>query len=680
MFVYLIEKRGVTTMENKHAIASAEIFYSKLINDFSSFPAKFRYSGKEYTGFPTPDFSATEHKSGKSKDKITDMFTLAGPENLTVTIETAYWCEYGVSEWTIGFENRGNADTALLSDVYCCVLDFEGKSPVLKGILGDHENDYRPYSFNLSEKPVYFESLSGRPTHVNFPYFNLEYGSGGAMIALGWAGSWSADFSADGNTTRFLGRSTVGMSLFLKPGEKIRTALTVIAPYYVRNEQYASNFWRKWFINCNMPKADVSGKDVEPFSTCYFAYDTGLPNSDGSISERYTTWKPSLDKMFGVGVKVDFRWFDAGWYSDPEGKTVESDWWGTVGSWELDPVKWPGKTFRESVDFTRAHGMKTLVWFEPERVTNPEALSRNYGYNTEWAIKVPGESAITNNIGNPDCLRWTTDRVCRMLRDNNVDMYREDNNSDPGALWRYLDGKDGRMGMTECRMVLAHYKMWDDIIETTKATGGCAFCDSCASGGGRNDIESLRRGIPILRSDKDRTTTSLRLSMTTSFDNWIPFTGASTKESAEQLDAPVNADIYIWRASYLPILNIASMFVYNPDQDFSSLRAGIAEWNKVKPYLLKDFYVLTPWHPENDRTGFTSYSYYDPEKQKGVLFIFRMEDCEDNSFRLTLPYAETGKTHVLTDADSESGSVYSPDMPVILDKKRTAKLYFVSVD
>ena len=30
-----------------------------------------------------------------------------------------------------------------------------------------------------------FTSDSGRATHGNFPYFNLEYGDGGAMLAIG---------------------------------------------------------------------------------------------------------------------------------------------------------------------------------------------------------------------------------------------------------------------------------------------------------------------------------------------------------------------------------------------------------------------------------------------------------------------------------------------------------------
>jgi alpha-galactosidase len=323
-------------------------------------------------------------------------------------------------------------------------------------------------------------------------------------------------------------------------------------------------------MSYNIPKADSAGNEIKPFTTSCIAGDTGLPNSDGSISERYYTWKPSLEKMIAEDVKVDFRWFDAGWYVAPDLHSEETNWWGTIGSWELDPVKWPDKTFLESTEFARANGMKTLVWFEPERVTDPQNLAKNFGYNTKWAIKMEGESAISNNIGAPDCFEWTVGRICKFLRENKVEMYREDNNCKSAKLWAYLDGLegDGRSGITESKLIDAHYRMWDRLIECTLSYGGCAFVDSCASGGGRNDLESMRRGIPLLRSDADRTTTSLRLSMTSSFNKWIPFCGASTKETRLQLETASCNDRYIWRSSYLAALNLYSKYVYGEEKEF----------------------------------------------------------------------------------------------------------------
>lgn len=659
-------------------------WYADITENLEKFPFAFVYNQKKYDGFAREYFDIVQCETKVEKKKTTKIYVMRLTEQLEITLVTAFYPGYGAAEWTVWFENVSETDSGILESLESR-LAFEGDHPVVKGILGDHVNLYQPYAHELEQMPVRFYTDSGRPTHVNFPYFNLEYGDCGVMLAIGWAGTWTADFSYNGERVEYCAKSSNDIETYLKPGEKIRTALFVRAPYSVRNENYATNYWRSWFVECNLPPYDASGKALEPFSSCCLANDTGLPNSDGSISECYTTWKPSLDKMMEEDAKVDFRWFDAGWYVAPDGSTPEWDWWGSIGTWELDPRKWPGKTFLESTDYARAHGMKTLMWFEPERVTDPDNLVKYYDYEKQWAIVREGYSNVANNIGDDACLAWTTERVCKVLRENKVEMYREDNNSDPAALWLYLDTLEGehRKGITECKFVMGHYKMWDDIIACTLSYGGCGFVDSCASGGGRNDLESLRRGVPILRSDNDRTSTSLRLSMTTAFNKWIPFCGANTKEKAGQLDPRGASDVYIWRASYLPALNVDSQFVQDPDQDFDMLRFGLREWKKVSPYLLKEFYVHTPWHSEHDRSGFTSYSFFDGDADRGVLFLFRMEDCGLNHITVKLPYAQNGVSYRLTDEDSREsfeaeGEVLNKDgVSFVLENRRTARLIWV---
>ncbi|MBQ8164184.1 MAG: alpha-galactosidase [Clostridia bacterium] len=658
--------------------AAADLKYQRLAENPQEIPFSFVYDGREYKGFAPEFFTLKDKRTDAEKDKETQTFIFGFSGVLEISVILTHYFSHGATEWTVWFENVSDKNSGIIENMKT-ELVFNGKNPMLKGILGDHVNQYSQYSLDLTGASFDFSSDSGRATHINFPYFNLEYGDGGAMLAIGWAGTWNANFSSDGENTTYTAGSVNGMKLYLKPGEKIRTALFAAAYYNVRNEYYATNYWRNWFIEHNMPKADKEGNSIQPFSTCCLASDTGLPNSDGSISERYFTWKPSLEKMIEEDVKVDFRWLDAGWYSRPDGGSEEVMWGDVIGTWELDPVKWPDKTFLESTDFARANGMKTLVWFEPERVTYPEDLEKNYGYNAEWAIRIDGVAAISNNIGVPECLEWTTERICKMLRENKVEMYREDNNCNAAVLWKFLDDKEGenRKGITECKFIAGHYKMWDDIIACTLSYGGCGFVDSCASGGGRNDLESMRRGVPLLRSDSDRKSSSLRLSMTTAFNKWIPFCGANTKEKLEELAPTGTSDPYVWRASYLPSLNVDSQFVQDPDQDFGMLRFGLKEWKEVSPYLLKEFYVLTPWHRENDTNDFTAYCYFDPETEKGVLFAFRQESCVRNKLRVSLPFAHAGEKYSFTDKDSGEKIVSDGKAELYFENPRMARLLWI---
>ncbi len=669
-------------MKRDYTNVKADDFYRSVKDHPELLPFSFTYDGIEYRGISERYFKKKKQSVDVvgQKETVTREFDFF--DELTITLVLTHYYSHGVTEWTVWIENRGEKNSKVIEKMQS-EITFVGAYPQLKGILGDYVNQYGQYCEDLTDRSITLSADTGRATHVCFPYFDLEYGDGGAMLAIGWAGTWSATFCSDGKNTKYTASSVNGLKTFLKSGEKIRSALFVVAEYGVRNESYATNFWRSWYVEYNLPKADSKGNALVPFSTCCFANDTGLPNSDGSISERFSTWKPSLDIMIKNDVKVDYRWFDAGWYVRPDGKSEEVDWWGSVGTWTLDPVKWPGKTFLESTDYARANGMKTLVWFEPERVTDPENLVKNYGYDASWAIrKEEGSRTVSNNIGIPECLKWTTDRICKMLRENKVEMYREDNNCDARSLWTYLDDKEGenRKGITECKFIIGHYKMWDDIIQCTSSYGGCAFVDSCASGGGRNDLESMRRSIPLLRSDSDRTTIALRLSMTTAFNKWIPFCGANTKEKEKQLSQDGISDVYTWRASYLPALNVDERFVHNTTGNFDNLKFGLEEWKKVAPYLLKEFYVLTPWHRECDKTAFTAMSYFDPESERGVLLAFRQETNDFcDTLTVTLPYAK-GRKCVLTNEDThETSLIEDGTMSVCFSEKRSAKLFWVEL-
>ncbi len=680
-------------MPRNYTNKSAQLWYKCVKENMERFPFSFIYGGIKYEGFGSEDFKEKSRRVCEEggRETVYIQFDLKG--ELTVSLKLSHYYSHGVTEWTVEFANDTDSDTKVISEPKTEMV-LKGENPILRGSLGDHDNKYAAYFRDLSkeEEGVSFVSDTGRATHINFPYFNLEYGDGGAMLAIGWAGTWRADFVTNGDETRYTASSVINLSSYLKPGERIRTALFVYAPYTVRDEHYATNFWRSWFMEHNIPKADAEGNPIPPFSTANLAFDAPPPYSDGSINENYKTWRPTLEKMIEEDIKVDYRWLDAGWYISPDLESAtpwadDHDWWYTVGAWELDEKKWPGKTLLESTEFAREHGMKTLMWFEPERITHLQDMEKNFGYNPEWAIVTYDTKrqrvSISNNFGDPDCYRWTVDRICKILRENKIELYREDNNTDPQSAWKIKDTYEGknRRGITECKFIDAHYRMWDEIRDCTKSYGGCAFVDSCAAGGGRNDLESMRRGLPLLRSDADGISSCLRLSMTTSFNKWIPFCGASIREENPELGITSNyTDKYTWRCSYLPALRLKTRFSLEPQPDFDMLRYGMKRWREISSYLLKEFYVLTPWHSHVDKTGFTSFAYYDPDTKKGVLFAFRREECENDTLSLELPFMKDGVSCTFTDEDD--GNVFTctePALSITFDGPRTSKEFFFEV-
>lgn len=663
--------------------------YGELISDLENFPVSFCYRGVRYTGFSGEHFSETARRSFPEEDRLRTQIELCLDRTLTVTLEAACYPEYGAMEWTVWFGNpSAEEDSGILENVDALSAAFPAERPVLKGILGDHENQYAPYARDLLAEPVRFVSPGGRATHINFPYFYLETAGWGMFLALGWGGTWEAEFRYDQKTSRVLcrGAGTLGMRTYLRPGERVRTPLTALLFCEKADEQSAMNIWRRWFVACNLPAESADGTCVRPYSTMFLAYDTGRPNSDGSISEYDGSWKRSMDAYYGNGLRADFRWFDAGWYVDPYGKTVESDWWGTVGTWEMDAKKWPGDSFLQSVRYARRHGTRTLMWFEPEHVTHLEGMVANYGYRPEWAIRDPNNAnSYLNNLGHPDCLKWTLDRVIGALEQSGADLYREDFNMDPAPFFAIGDRGQGpdRTGITENFHMQGHYALWDGILDYCAGHGKCTFIDSCASGGGRNDLESMRRALPFLRSDSDRTTTDLRLAMTARLARWLPYTGAMAKESEGQLDNG-RTDLYTIHTTLLPHVCYQAAFYHERETlDWETLRRGQRDWAEISPYLLKDFYVLTPFRATDDGSGWTVFLYYDPERDAGALQAFRPADCAEETCRIRMRGVAPDRYYRLRDPEGGNGVERIQGDQLIAgyllraEKPRTSLLLFV---
>lgn len=638
-------------------------------------PISFSYDGRGQVGFAGCE--VLECSLAANGVETDGRLRVRIDETLVAEIEGAYRADFGETEYVLWFENDGTHPSKVISDVVCLRYDFENCSeeetcPRLRGIRGDHENMYCPYEVDCWNKPDGFRiEGKSRPTHVEFPYFDMFLKEGGLLCAIGWAGNWRADFDNLRDCPRpdwryrISFRSCPSFASVLLPGERIRMARVVLIPHRGSDLDHVSNLWRAWFRKYNEPKMNAAGDRLRPLTTAYFALDTGRPNSDGSVSEGADTWRPTLEKLVAEDVVPDFRWFDAGWYFDPRGQTIASAWYD-VGSWELDTVKWPKGSFRASVDAGHAVGMKTLVWFEPERVCDPGALAANYGYREEWAIPNgenpmrKGAPAFWNNLGDPACLAWTLGRIFALMDAGDIDLYREDHNVSPDAAWQEGDRRDEaaqglpRRGMTEIKGVMGHWALWDAILERGRRRGRCTFIDSCAAGGGRNDIESLRRAVPFTRSDQDRARTELRLSMNASFCRWIPFHGSGTPswEGGLGPDGMFGLDSYDFRATLLPICNICAEFSHNPNYDFNLLRRNIAEWRSINDLLLKDFYVITSWHSGGDAGGWDVFAYDDAEKGESIILAFRQAESPYPSCEARLKFADPSAQYEITDADT----------------------------
>ncbi len=92
-----------------------------------------------------------------------------------------------------------------------------------------NRSDYGPRETPLPPKATAtFAGAGGRPTNVDWSYFNLQWGDEGVIIVVGWPGQWAGEFVRD--EARGL-RVRAGQELVrtkLLPGEEIRSPLMVL--------------------------------------------------------------------------------------------------------------------------------------------------------------------------------------------------------------------------------------------------------------------------------------------------------------------------------------------------------------------------------------------------------------------------------------------------------------------
>jgi alpha-galactosidase len=174
---------------------------------------------------------------------------------------------------------------------------------------------------------------------------------------------------------------------------------------------------------------------------------------------------------------------------------------------------------------------------------------------------------------------------------------------DPLANWRANDSPD-RRGITEIKHVMGYLAFWDELRRRHPGL----LIDSCASGGRRNDLETLRRAVPLLRSDYQfgREATMPNQGHTYGIASWIPYYGSGCYFN----------DQYSARSYIMPCSGYAGT-------DAETKRA-YDECRKVAPYMLGDYYPLTPY---SLKTGdWIAWQFDRPELRGGVVQAFRRDE------------------------------------------------------
>jgi alpha-galactosidase len=608
-------------------------------------PFSFVYDGRT-SGALLRAWPARVQSVRTSLGRVESTVTWKDPATeLSVEADVVFYPDAGAREWTIWFTNMGHRVSPDLSAVLAAdtIINSATKTTyVLHHFNGSAQaaSDYEPFDTPLSpgaRQLLY--PFGGRPSNGTWPYFNLDWGQRGAMVAIGWPGQWTVDLLAgpDEGLVLRAGMTSADpaaqpyqdiddaqlLNTTLQPGERVRTPLIVIMDWEAADWKVAQNSWRRWMWQFNLPR--YAGDLPTPMLTTSGAVDL-YPDQGEELGTIGSYVDEGTTKDHG-GFYTHW-WVDAGWYAIPLNDAFYSSdpWFYGVGSWYPDPVRFP-QGLRPTFAAAAAHGMKSILWSEPERAMASTWLAENH---PTWLLGPSGPVAnakevSTNvsylvNFGNPDALSWMVDHFDSLISTqgaagSGINVLRQDFNMDPLDNWNAADAP-GRRGMTQMNHVLGHLAFWDELRQRHPHM----WIDSCASGGRRNDIETMRRAVPLWRSDYQYDPTGAQC-QTYGISFWLPYFGAAS-DPQQTNDGQYGPPGYVVRSALAPCLISDVDPGSAVPSDWELLRAVNEEFLQVQDDLLySDFYPLTDYSLAAD--VWIAFQYNRPEPGTGVLEAFR---------------------------------------------------------
>ena len=642
-------------------------------------------------GKPMEAFAPTVTAKTEGNKTVTK-YTFAGGLVLTNTLR--YYPAFDACDWVNEWQNTGDEPSGIISELWDCdvSLPFSPCTPKTTGraYLGESENVikvYSPRGSDWSEEEFFFDAdkikhnrhqgwlervgdkkqyvtVGGRSADSTYaPFFNIKHGGKeeGYIVAVGWTGQWKAQVERGEDFVRF--QSKIEDTHFrILPGEKFRTSSATVLSYR-GSVQDGQNKWRRLIKEVYSPIRDL---DDLPFASGLW----GGMSTAGCLSR--IAWVEKTKLPFNC------YWMDAGWYgmgTQPSPDEYEGDWAQHTGDWRVNPTRHPDGLL-DVASAIKATDKRYLLWFEPERVRKNMPIATEHPEYLIWPADEAFPEALMN-LGNEQAWQYCFDTLCDFIEKFNLGIYRQDFNFHPISFWRSMDAPD-RQGITEIKHISGLYRLWDALRERFPHL----LIDNCASGGRRIDIETLRRSIPLWRSDSQcpaNPNANMTQAHNAAYGSWMPYSGTGVGR--------MWLDTYRFRSGYAPALTTNFIFSENNDFEtdpalFAWLEGMCAEYLRVKPYLCEDVYPLTGEGSANP-SMWSAMQYHNPKTDEGVIQVFRREDSPYDRATLPLFGLQDDKEYVFEDVD-EPDATFTADGKALLQqgfslhipKKRTAKLYF----
>lgn len=626
-----------------------------------SCPISFYIDGIPYRGIPEsfhPKVKRTQI------DASVILYTVTGrhASGLLIRLEAMIYRDFSVTDWIAYFENDTDHASPIVSDIKIINGTIHGNNCILEHNNGD---TCTPDGYTITETgmengaSVSLSPFGGTSCCGAGPYMRLSFDSFGVNLAIGFTAGWQADFRGERDGVSLsVGQRRCHMSIL--PGEVIRTP-RVTMQAYAGNTVRGRNAWRQFYFAHILPKEN--GSPLPP-KLCMHVFCDGGPEFTGTTTEHQIK---GLHQYIARGMKPDIWWIDAGWYPC-------NGEWPHTGTWEADLNRFPG-TLSEIGQACDDRDVQLLLWFEPERVQKNTWI---YDHHPEWLFTNDSVNALFN-LGNPAACDWLIDHVDHLIKSFHVRIYRQDFNFSPAEYWEQYEAED-RIGALENLHVQGYLRYWDTLLDRNPGL----WIDSCASGGRRNDLDTMRRAVPLHYTDVGYGNHPIKHKQHRLMFEWIPYFRAHNMSWDDENGMYINnasrlVDRFAFHCALAPALT--NMTTYDaPEEEYETASVMLPIWRRAAELELRaDYYPLTACNA--DPTQYYAMQFDDPDAGDGFVQIIRYAKTEEEPFLLHMvthdPDAvyffenmETGDMMQLTGAQLEEG------IPLSLEKRSGAVWFY----
>ena len=631
----------------KHDMALlARIFKFTMPEDI---PLQFKLGDRVIRGIPAEFCPTVTHRL---IDCNMVQYVVEGQNEGGLSIRAEYleYRDFPVTEWVVTLTNRGKADTPIVSDVRL------GGRIACEGAVLEYGNGdtCTPDGYHFFKTPVdvamRLTPNDGTSCNGAFPYMTIHTADCEIRAAIGWPTKWAADITpAEGGITFACGQDRC--HTVLHPGESFRTPRLNLMAYTSEDAPYRGiNLWRAWYLTHILPREN--GQGIGPKLCLHYFMADGKPEFTGATEQNQIH---ALSEYLRRGMKPDVWWLDAGWYP------CNYDWPRT-GTWRPDPARFPnglaplGKACEDN-------GVQLLLWFEPERVRGGEELEQNH---SEWLLYQRDENgnAVGDrllDLGNDEARGWLIDHVNALIKESHVAIYRQDFNFNPAPIWAQNEADD-RIGMLENRHAVGYLAYWDALILANPGL----WIDSCASGGRRNDLETMRRAVPLHYTDVGYGHHPIKQKQHREMFEWIPYFRAHNYNwdlpDGTYGGANNGIDEFGYQNAVTPAVTSMIEF-YHPDEIYEVGRRFHPIWRKAAGLeLTYDYYPLTVCRKDAS----DMYAMQFDGDNEGFIQIIRNVQVEQGQITLKNLHLDPSKSYIFT--DELNGRTFTEEGKVLAEK------------